>query len=78
MNKLLFISLFLIFMVNLTACKNKEQADLLVTNATIYTVDDSFSTAEALAVKDGKILATGSTKELEKRFDANNKIDATG
>lgn len=65
-------------MVNLTACKNKEQADLLVTNATIYTVDDSFSTAEALAVKDGKILATGSTKELEKRFDAKNKIDATG
>jgi len=39
----------------------KEQADLLVVNARVLTMDDGFSLFDpgALAVKDGKILAVG-------------------
>jgi len=62
----------------LLSCNQKEKADLLVYNATIYTVDSSFSTAEAMAIKDGKILATGQTAELEKAYDYKEKLDAEG
>ena len=52
----------------LLACNTKESADLLVYNATIYTIDSSFSTAEAMAVKDGKIVEVGKTVDLEKNM----------
>lgn len=58
--------------------KGKEKADLLVYNATIYTVDSAFATAEAMVIKDGKILATGTLTELEKQFEAKEKEDAGG
>ena len=67
----------------LAACKgkndsNKTTADLLVYNATIYTVDSSFSTAEAMLIKEGKILATGDTASLLKLYDPKEKLDANG
>lgn len=62
----------------LLSCNQKEKADLLVYNATIYTVDSSFSTAEAMSIKDGKIVATGKTADLEKQYDYKEKLDAEG
>lgn len=62
----------------LLACHKKEKADLLVYNATIYLVDSSFSTAEAMAIKDGRIIETGKTADLQNKFDATEKIDAGG
>jgi hypothetical protein len=64
--------------LSLVSCSQKEKIDLLVYNATIYTVDSSFSTAEAMGIKDGKIVATGKIKELEEKYDAKEKIDAQG
>ena len=64
--------------VNLIGCSQKQKIDLLVFNATIYTVDSSFSTAEAMAVKNGKIVAVGKTTDLEKEFEAKEKVDAQG
>src|SRR5258706_2274144 len=60
------------------SCSQKQKVDLLVYNATIYTVDSSFSNAEAMAVKDGKIVAVGKTADLEKEYDAKEKLDAEG
>lgn len=62
----------------LFSCSSKEKIDLLVYNATIYTVDSSFTTAEAMAVKDGKIIATGKMADLEKGYEATEKLDAEG
>ena len=62
----------------LSACAQKEKVDLLIYNATIYTVDSSFTTAEAMAVKDGKIAAIGKTSELQEKYDAKEKTDAQG
>jgi predicted amidohydrolase YtcJ len=46
-----------------------------VLNATIYTVDSAFSTVQAMAVRDGKIIATGTNDEINNTYDA-EKIDA--
>ncbi|HNX08384.1 MAG TPA: amidohydrolase family protein, partial [Bacteroidales bacterium] len=60
------------------SCKTKTDADLLLLNGKIYTVDSNFSIAEAMAVKDGKIVATGSTKEISGRFTADSTMDLGG
>ena len=70
--------LFAAIVTLLLSCHSKEKTDLLVYNATIYTVDSSFSMAEAMVVKDGKILATGNTAALEEKYDAKEKLDAQG
>jgi predicted amidohydrolase YtcJ len=57
------------------ACK----ADLLLINGKIIIVDAGFSTKEAVVVKDGKIMATGSTKEMKKlKGDETEVIDLEG
>ena len=73
---LFFILSFGIFF----ACDNdsREEADLLVINANIYTVDDEFSTAEAFVVKDGKFVAVGTSEELRKKYNTAEVYDAEG
>ncbi|MBB2145679.1 amidohydrolase family protein [Pedobacter sp. LMG 31464] len=56
----------------------KPQADLLIYNAKIYTVNDKFDIAEAMAVKDGKILAVGSSADILKQYGATEEVDANG
>jgi len=68
------LTLFLL----LSSCIQKTKVDLLVYNATIYTVDSSFSVSEAMAVKDGKIVETGKASDLQSKYDAKEKLDAQG
>ena len=72
MRKLFFAIIALCFI----ACNNKESVDLIIHNAHIYTVDTSFATAEAMVIKDGKILETGSTAFILDHYEAKEKIDA--
>lgn len=62
------------------ACKHKKHynADLLVKNALIYTVDSSFTTAQAFVVSAGKIIAVGDSATLDKEYSAKEVIDAGG
>ena len=61
------------------SCKQKEfNADMLVKNALVYTVDSTFSTAEAFVVNAGKIVAVGKTDSLEKIYLAREVVDAHG
>jgi len=63
----------------LCACeKGKQEADLMVTNANIYTVDEAFSKAEAFVVKDGKIIAVGTTSEIGETYKANDTLNVEG
>ena len=63
----------------LAGCQGqRESVDLLVTNATVYTVDSTFAKAEAFAVKDGKFVAVGSSADLKSRFSAAKEVDAKG
>jgi predicted amidohydrolase YtcJ len=59
-------------------CTHKEKADLLVYNATVYTIDSAFTTAEALVITNGKIVATGTSKELKERYNAEELVNAGG
>ena len=60
MNKTLLCMMFLPGMLM------AQDADLIITNAKVATVDKNFTIAEAMAIKDGKILATGSSAEVLK------------
>jgi predicted amidohydrolase YtcJ len=48
--------------------------DLVIVNAKIYTVDGAFSTAEAVAITNGKFAAVGSTGEIRKLAAPSTKI----
>jgi len=56
-----------------------ETADAIYHNGTILTINDAEPTAEAVAVKDGKILAVGQETEVLKTVGENTKkIDLDG
>ncbi len=77
MNKLLL--LFVI--IGAVSCQEEPQitADLIIENAKIYTVDDQFSMATTLAVKEGNISFIGTQEELKRQnLKASKNIDATG
>ncbi|HIA05341.1 MAG TPA: amidohydrolase [Flavobacteriales bacterium] len=59
----------------LTGCSMKNEADIILRNAKIYTVDETFSIAEAIAIKDGKILAIGGTRDVLDDYTAARIID---
>jgi predicted amidohydrolase YtcJ len=70
---------FLLFAIGILAsCNSKQKIDLLVFNATVYTVDSNFSNAEAIAVDKGKILEAGKTEDLQKKYEAKENVDAKG
>lgn len=74
-------SFFLSTLISLIVGQNyafaqKPQADLIVHNAVVYTVNNQFSTAEAFAVKDGKFVGVGSSKDILAKYNAKQKIDA--
>ena len=67
-----------VFAIVFTSCGGPKKVDTLVVNAVIYTVDSSFSTAQAMAIKDGIIVATGTDAEIRAAYTAPEKIDAKG
>ncbi len=60
-----------------SSCIN-QKVDLIVHHAQIYTVNDNFSTAEAMAVQDGKIVAIGTNDEILKEYKSDSLVDAKG
>ena len=74
-SKLLTVLALAIF---ITACNTTSQADFIIYNAKIYTVDSSFTIAEAMAIKDGKIEAVGTSKEITEKYKTDNRLDAGG
>ena len=50
------------------SCKFRQKADLIIHHAKIYTVDEKFSVAEAMAVRDGKIIAIGKNDDILKQY----------
>lgn len=70
------LTTFILIIMN--SCTQKETADLIITNAKIYTVDADFSIVECLAIIDGKIRETGGNNEILKKFSSEKIIDANG
>lgn len=72
------ILLFVLFLLFLSSCTMKQNADLILHNGIVYTVDSAFTVAEAFAVKDGKIIAVGSNDEILGKYKSDSTIDASG
>src|SRR5476651_941016 len=69
----------LLLIAVISSCQQKEyNADLLVKNGLIYTVDAKFDMADAFVVKGGKIVAVGKADSLEKIYYAKKVVDADG
>ncbi len=62
----------------LISCNSKEPVDLLLINAKVYTVDAAFTVTEAIAVKDGRIVATGASADLQAKYEPKETLDAGG
>lgn len=70
-------NIYLLLTVTLfgVACKQKPVADSIFFNGKINTLDSSFSVVEAMAVHNGKIVATGTKDDLLKTYNFTNQID---
>ena len=56
----------------------QKNADLILTNGKIYTVNQKFDIAESMAVSNGKILAVGKNKDILKKFKSKNIQNLAG
>ncbi len=69
------ILLLFILGVALSACREqKEFADLVLRNGMIYTVDENFSTAQAVAMKGDRILQTGSNEAISPLIGSETQV----
>ncbi|MBS1637864.1 MAG: amidohydrolase [Bacteroidetes bacterium] len=76
MKKLLFFAVICSLFV---ACRApKQPADLIVHHAMIYSVDSAFTVYQAMAIKDGKIIALNTNDSIMQCFSSEQIIDAGG
>ena len=51
-----------------------QSADAILVNGKVITLDPRSSVAQAIAIRDGKVLATGTDEDVRKRADAHTKV----
>ena len=73
MKKILYIIAIIALFLR---CTTNKEVDLIVYNAKIYTVDSTFSTAEAFAIKNGIFVDIGTSQDILNRYHAKDIIDA--
>jgi predicted amidohydrolase YtcJ len=60
------------------SCNNKEQVDMVILAAKVYTADSQFNEYEAIAIKEGKIVAVGDKSSIANKYSSDSTIDASG
>lgn len=60
------------------SCTIKEKVDLVLTNATLYSIDEDFTSAEAMAVDQGKVVAVGTSEEIRSKYEGETTLDLKG
>lgn len=68
------LSLTIPFVMSCTS----NNVDLIITNATIYSVDADFTVYQSMAVANGKIVALGDSETIQSKYKADNIIDLEG
>ena len=73
-------SLIIIAIISISGCSGPNKyADMVIHGGTIYTVDDDNSAAEAVAVKDGRIMAVGTMADIKPLIgDSTEILDVNG
>lgn len=75
------ISLFLfgaLCLPYLAFAQTKQRISLLLYNGKVFTADENYSIAEAVAVNGEKIVAVGTSKDLKAKYSATKEIDLQG
>lgn len=72
------ISTLLIVLMVGVSCNSKQEVDMLVYNANIYTVNDSLPQARSFAVDDGKIIEVAAHADLLEKYTSNALVDVKG
>ncbi|NMM50701.1 amidohydrolase [Marinigracilibium pacificum] len=75
---ILYRTIFLLTLTVCFSCSSPKEADLIVHNGIIYTVDEDFSTVEAMAIKDGKIIETGNSIDILANYKSESTTDLEG
>jgi predicted amidohydrolase YtcJ len=80
MKKYALIFTTILLLISMFACgTDKPSADLIIINGTVATLDTANTIAEAIAIKDGKILFVGTNSEVNSyKGDSTKVIDAGG
>src|SRR5450756_2166691 len=72
-------TIFPILVIVVLSCNSpKMKVDLIVTNARVCTVNDSFAVAESFAVQEGEFLAVGSNAAISSKYVSDQTIDCGG
>ena len=69
-------ALFLFSFFLMTSCYKGESVDLIIHNADIHVMNDALDKAEAIAIKDGKIIEVGPERQILNKYTANRIINA--
>ena len=73
---LIRITIFSCLLSSFFSCRESAEVDLIIRNGNIYTINDNFETAKAMAIKDGKIVAIGPENEILNKYFSKELIDA--
>ena len=74
----LFVFSLIVLLIFSFKSGTKKNADTIIYNGIVYTVNEAFATAEAFAVTDGKIIEVGKTDYILKKYSAKEMIDVKG
>lgn len=72
--------LILFICLSIFSCKKEEKikVDTIVINANVFTVNANLDKAQAFAIKDGKFVDIGLSSDIQKKYLADNVINADG
>ena len=70
--------IFSIISLLLVSCITKTKVDLIVHNATIYTINSNNDIYESIAVKNGKIIELGKNNQILNKYKASQTLDIAG
>ncbi len=66
------------FSLLFAGCYHSQDADLVVHNAVIHSLDGSNTTYQAMAIRDGRIVELGPERQIMNRYASDRKYDAAG
>lgn len=74
--RILITLLFSTVILLCSSCYKGEEVDLIVHNARIHCMDDANTVAEAMAIKDGKIVEVGPERQILNKYRSDEILDA--
>ncbi len=63
---------------SMVSCYHSQEADLVVHNARIHSMDEGDGVYQAMAVRDGRIVELGPERQILNRYAAKRTVDAAG